>query len=395
MTLFELNHEKLSQLKVPAYIFSKAALSHQVQSLRAALPKEIKFLYSFKANSQERVISLLHAEGAGADVASRDELRAALDVGFPSRDIEFTGPGKSREALLLAIQSRVASIVVESVDELLLINQLGEELQTQACISVRVNPDLYFSAAGKAQRRAGSQFGIDEEQLAEFFVIQKKCQYVKLVGVHIFSQSQILDQDILLQNFSAAMDTAIRASRWSSEPLAKVNLGGGFGVPYYQGQDSLCLDRLQSGLSEILERGRGEDFLRQAQFYVESGRYLAGPAGIYVAQVLYKKKSRGKNIVILSGGFSHNMAVCGFGQLIRKNYKVHTIQHRVEEKKELVTLVGPSCYSLDNLANDIELPRLSIGDYVCFENCGSYGASFSPGKFLSFESASEYFVEDL
>ncbi|NUN05933.1 MAG: alanine racemase [Bdellovibrio sp.] len=390
-----LSYQKLQTLQTPTYLYSEEVLRAQVKALRESLPEEMGIFYSFKANSHERLAKVLQSEGVGADVASVNELKVALRAQFKSEHIEFTGPGKSEEALRLAIHSRIASIVVESVEELLLINQISTELKIVTSISLRVNPELSVSATGKKLNKQSSQFGVDEDQAPEFFAILKKCSHVKLVGLHVFSQSQILSGQILEQNFALTMAAILRLCVHLTQPLDMVNLGGGFGIPYYEGQSSLQMTSLKSALVQILTEARKESVLQAAKFFVESGRFIAGPAGVYAAPVLYTKESQGKRFVVLGGGFSHNMAVCGVGQILRRNYKTQVFQKQKDTSLETVTLVGPSCYALDTLAVDLALSRLVRGDWVIFENCGSYGASFSPMNFLSFAPAQERFIEDL
>lgn len=390
-----LSYQKLQTLPGPGYLYSEEALQAQVKTLKESLPQEMGVFYSLKANANERLLKGLQAQGVAADVASLNELKAALRASFSPTDIEFTGPGKSEEALRLAIQSKIASIVVESVEELLLINQISSELKTTTSVSLRVNPEITLSSLGKSLHKQSSQFGVDEDQAPEFFIILKKCSHVKLVGLHIFSHSQILNGQILAQNFAATMDTVLRVSQHLSEPLTMVNIGGGFGIPYYEGQSALDITSLKSALAQILARAQSEPVLKAAKFFVESGRFIVGPTGVYAAQVLYTKESQGKKFVVLAGGFSHNMAVCGVGQLLRKNYKTQVLQRQPQSTLETVTLVGPSCYALDTLGVDVQLPKLQRGDWVVFENCGSYGAAFSPMNFLSFEPAKEYFIEEL
>lgn len=395
MTLSELTYEHLKDLKSSAYVYSESQIRKQIQKLRQGLPEAVYIFYSLKANAHPRILSVCQKESLGADVASLQELNAAMKAGFSADNIEFTGPGKNYETLKVAIENQVRFLVVESIEELHLLEQVAAELSRNISICVRLHPSLYFSPQGREIRGHSSQFGIDEEKMPQFFEELKKCPHVSLQGFHVYTQSQILEASILLKNFVAAFESMVRCAEIGQCPLQMINLGGGFGVEYYDGQKELDLNLLRTGFVALTEKVLQHPLLKHAQIYVEAGRFLTAPAGVYIAQVQYLKESRGKKIAILDGGFSQNMAVCGVGQLLRKNYKIKTLSQKTSLESEHVTLAGPSCYSLDVLANDVALPPLQRGDFVIFENCGSYGPSFSPQSFLGLPSAQEIFLEDL
>lgn len=395
MTFADLTYEHLRDLKSSAYVYSKSRLLEQIQKLRQGLPEKVKIFYSLKANAHPRILSIFQKATLGADVASSNELEAALKAGFPAEMIEFTGPGKSYETLRTAVENRVRFLVVESVGELHTVEQVASDLHTNISVCLRIHPSYYHSPQGREIRGQSSQFGIDEEKVSLFFDELKKCSRVSLQGFHIYTQSQILDPSILLKNFTAAYESVVRCAEIGQRPLQTINLGGGFGVDYYEGQQGLHLDPLRKGFEELAEKVADHQLLEKAQVYVETGRFLTAPAGVYIARVQYLKESRGTKIAILDGGFSQNMAVCGVGQLLRKNYKIKVISQRPSVVSEKITLAGPSCYSLDILASDVVLPLLECGDFVVFENCGSYGPSFSPQNFLGLPPAQEIFLEDL
>lgn len=395
MTFADLTYEKIRTLNSAAYIYSENVLRQRIETLRQALPSAMGIYYSLKANSNERLLSQIRRESLGVDVASSKELEMALKCGFSAESIELTGPGKTSDLLHLALQHQVGSMVVESVDELLLLARLASEVGTKISICVRINPTLCYSPQGREMKNQASQFGIDEEQMPNFFSTLESCPSISLSGFHIYTQSQLLDSSVLTKNFEAAFDSALRCLGIYGSPLSVVHLGGGFGIEYFEGQKGLELESLRGGLELILARAKEHPLLQSARICVESGRFLSGPAGVYVSQVQYLKHSGGKKIAVLNGGFSQNMAVCGMGQLLRRNYKLKVLGPSLSETSEVVTLAGPSCYSLDILAQDVNLPLLQKGDFIVFQNCGSYGASFSPQNFLGLPLSQEIFLEDL
>jgi diaminopimelate decarboxylase len=394
-TLDHLKFEDLRNLNSAAYIYSDQMLFQRIELLKKALPQEIGIFYSLKANSNRRLLSRIQSESLGADVASLSELEAALKCGFPPERIELTGPGKDPELLRGALENQIGALVIESIEELLLLEQLASESGQKISVCVRVHPARYYSLQGREILFQSSQFGIDEEQMELFFTTLQSCPSISLRGFHIYTLSQILDGSLLMRNFEAAFESVLRCLKHYPFPIQMISLGGGFGIDYYEGQAPLDLAVLRRGFEQILSRTQSHPSLLQVKICVESGRFLAGPAGVYVAQVQFVKESRGKKIAILNGGFNQNMAVCGVGQLLRKNYKLKALCQGGAAALEVVTLAGPSCYSLDVLAQEVLLPKLQRGDFIVFENCGSYGASFSPQNFLGLPASQDIFFEDL
>lgn len=388
----DLSFEKLSELKSPAYLYDEMLIKRQFFNLKQALPAGFNIFYSMKANSHPDIIRTLKNCGAWIDVASLNELRRALDCGYQGSQIELTGPGKSKEFLEFAIKNNISLIVVESIQELHLIQNICETLQTIASVCVRVSPKNYFTTSDKLIEAGSTQFGIDEEDLPEFFDHVKKLSRIELNGVHTFIQSQYLNADTIAKNFKIALSVAKEVSRLNQQPLKVINFGGGFGVSYYKNDSTLNLSTLKTSI-DLTFKEELDLSLNKTQCFVESGRFLTASAGLYIAKVLYTKVSRGKKYAVLNGGFSHHMAACSFGQILKRNFKISAITKNKTNAIEPTHLVGPSCYSLDIIATSIELPHLEPGDYILVHNSGAYGAQFSPSHFLLLEPATEYFFK--
>lgn len=373
-------------LKTPAYIYSGKALKAQYLKLRNALPEEMAIYYSLKANAHPALLKTLNSLSCRADVASLKELNSAMEAGFEGKFIEFTGPAKSTEALTVAVRNNVHPIIAESLSEIQKINEIAINLGKKAAVSLRINPlertDTDFS-----------QFGIEESQCQSILTFIESCPNIDLIGLHVFTQSQLLNTDKLLKNFSIAFEALQRVASHCRKPLRIVNIGGGFGIPYFENTSELDLSPVKSFFEKILSRMKMNSILSEAELCIETGRFLAGPSGHFIAKVMDKKTSGKKTIVILDGGFSQNMAICGFGQLIRKNYQIEVL-NKASDVLEVVTLAGPSCYSQDISGMDVSLPVLVAGDHVLFKNCGSYGQSYSPADFLGLPRAEEYFMDD-
>ena len=210
-------------------------------------------------------------------------------------------------------------------------------------------------------------------------------------GFHIFSGSQNLRPDSLIEAQTASFELAYRLSESAPGPVELLNIGGGFGIPYFPGEQRLDLstvsDNLAGRLAECRERLGG------AEVVIELGRYLVGEAGVYVTRVIDKKVSRGQTYLVCDGGLHHHLAASGnFGQVIRKNYPVVTA-HRVNEgPRENVSVVGPLCTPLDLLADKMDLGAAEAGDLIVVLQSGAYGYTASPHHFLSHPAPVEVLV---
>jgi diaminopimelate decarboxylase len=385
----------------PFYAYDRDVVQNRYAQLKSALPSTFEILYSTKANPNSEILALLQKSGSGADVSSLGELDRVLKAGFSPQQISFVGPGKSDEELAKSLNSDILCTVVESLQELDRLEVLSAQVGSSARVCVRVHPDRYFAYNGAERSGIASSFGIDEEQLddaiTKFVASNSRLQ---LIGLHFYLHSQFLDARLIAANFRNFSGIAQRFQRNLGKPLALINFGGGFGIPYFSGQNELDLSALRSELEALIRSDEFSD-LRQCRFFVESGRYIVGPAGVFCTRVLYRKRSQGKTILVCDGGFTQNLAATGMGQLVRRNFSMQAIRHdpsgkftllSPEAPTETVTVVGPSCYSMDVLAQDILLPSLDHGDFLCVLQSGAYGPTFSPQAFLTRPSASEIFL---
>jgi len=187
------------------------------------------------------------------------------------------------------------------------------------------------------------------------------------------------------------MDLAIRLAQHAPAPVRIVNVGGGFGIPYFPREQALDLAPIGANLRGLVERARRE--LPDARLVVELGRYLVGEAGLYVCRVVERKISRGQVFLVTDGGLHHHLAASGnFGQVLRKNYPVVIGNRVVGNEREVASVVGPLCTPLDLLADRMDLAKAEAGDLVAVFQSGAYGASASPQAFLSHPAAVEVLV---
>ena len=376
--------ERLSLLaarvgQTPFYALDRGLLRRRVALLRAALPSSIKLHYAMKANPMPAVVALMAGLVDGIDVASAGELRVALDGGADPAEISFAGPGKRDAELRQAVASRVL-VNVESVRELPVLAAASRELGVPARVAVRVNPDFELKGSGMKMGGGPKQFGIDVEQLPEVFA-RIAGEGLQFEGFHLFAGSQNLRAESICEAQHKSYELALRLAEAAPSPVKFLNLGGGFGIPYFPGERPLDLAPIGANLATIADRAARE--LPEAGLVIELGRYLVGEAGVYVTRIVDRKVSRGQVYLVADGGLHHHLSASGnFGQVVRKNYPV-TIGNKADSTvREVVSVVGPLCTPLDLLADRMLLPVADIGDLAVVFQSGAYGASASPQAFL-------------
>ncbi|HTL70916.1 MAG TPA: type III PLP-dependent enzyme [Candidatus Eisenbacteria bacterium] len=366
----------------PAYYYHSGSLRRCYRRLAAFLPSGFEILFSVKANPHASVLGCFRRLGAGADVASEEELRRALRAGFPPARISFAGPGKNAEELRLAVAKGV-TIQAESEEELIEIDKISARLGRRAVAGIRVNPALSHESDGMRMGGGPKPFGIDEERLPAVVSRLAACRHLTVGGIHVFSGSQILDGRVLAESFADTWRIAVQMRRRLGRGLAFVNFGGGFGLPYFAGERPLDLAAFGRRLRRALGGELAAASRSGTRFWVESGRYLAGEAGVYVTKVLYKKISRGRTYLITDGGMNHHLPASGnFGTILKKNYPIRVLGAR-GRRSETVTIAGPLCTPLDVLGRDVRLPAAGPGDLVGIFQSGAYGLTASPSGFLS------------
>lgn len=375
--------------QTPFYAYDREAMTRRVHDLRETLPEGISLHYAMKANPMPAVVDHLASLVDGLDVASAGELAVALDSGTPPAEISFAGPGK-RDAELHAAVAAGITVNLESAGELERLAAQAEQLGLPANVAVRVNPDFELKSSGMKMAGGPKPFGIDAEQGPA--VLSRIGELgLHFRGFHIFSGSQNLRPDSLIEAQSATFELAYRLAESAPGPLELLNIGGGFGIPYFPGEPRLDLgpvsDNLARRLAECRER------LGQAEVVIELGRYLVGEAGVYVTRVIDRKVSRGQTYLVCDGGLHHHLAASGnFGQVIRKNYPVVTAHRVAGGERENVSVVGPLCTPLDLLADKMDLGKAEVGDLLCVLQSGAYGYSASPHLFLSHPAPVEVLV---
>ena len=375
--------------RTPFYAYDRELLTQRVALLREHLPASVHLHYAMKANPMPEVVRHLAALTDGIDVASGGELEVALAARANSRNISFAGPGKSDTELAQAAAAGVL-VNLESEREMERLAALGASLSLRPRVAVRVNPDFELKSSGMKMGGGPKHFGVDAERVPAML---RRVEGLGLdfQGFHIFSGSQNLRADAITEAQSKTVELAIRLAEHAPAPVRVLNIGGGFGIPYFPGERALDLAAVGANLARLVNDLAPR--LPQAQVVIELGRYLVGEAGVYVSRVVDRKISRGTVFLITDGGLHHHLAASGnFGQVVRKNYPVVVGNRVVGSKREVVNVVGPLCTPLDVLAHGMEMAEADVGDLIVVFQSGAYGLTASPTAFLSHPPPAEILV---
>ncbi len=375
--------------QTPFYAYERRLLDQKMALLRGALPPAIELHYAVKANPMPAVVQHMAGLVDGLDVASLGELRVALDSGTNPSRISFAGPGKRPVELTAAIAAGI-TVNLESPGELETLARLGQEQGRRPQVAVRINPDFELKTSGMKMGGGPKPFGVDAEQVPA--LLRRIGELgLDLQGFHIFTGSQNLRAEAIVEAHDRSFELALRLAAEAPGPLRLLNIGGGFGIPYFPGDRPLDLAPIATNLERWLPVVKAR--LPQAQVVLELGRYLVGEAGIYVAEVVDRKVSRGHTFLITDGGLHHHLAASGnFGQVIRKNYPVVIGNRVIGSERETVSVVGPLCTPLDILADRMELAKADIGDLIVVFQSGAYGLTASPTAFLGHPPCVEILV---
>jgi len=368
----------------PVFVYDPAIVAARVARFRAAFPA-VDLHYAIKANPLPAWLDALAPMVDGLDVASGGELEKALAV-KPAGAISFAGPGKRDDELAAAIRAG-ATINLESEGEARRALDAAGRLGIVPRLAVRVNPDVELKGSGMKMGGRASPFGVDAERVPAL-VRSLRAAGADWRGFHIYAGSQALDAEAIVATQAATLALAERLAEETGWVPPVVNLGGGFGVPYFAGDRPVDVERIGSALTAAI----GGSTLTPAgtRFAIELGRWLVAEAGIYLTRVVDVKDSRGERFAVCDGGLNHQLAASGnFGTVVRRNYPVAVAGRMGEAAAGSVSVVGPLCTPLDRLGDQVGLPPVAAGDLVAVFLAGAYGASASPAGFLGHPPARE------
>lgn len=350
----------------PFYCYSTATIERHYRVFRDAFAGlDVAICYAMKANSNQAVIRTLARCGAGMDIVSEGELRRALAAGVTGDRITFSGVGKTRGEIALALHSGVFCFNVESEPELLAISEVASGLGAVADIALRVNPDVDAKTHAKISTgKAENKFGVPIARARQIYREAATLPGIRVSGVDMHIGSQITDL-APFENAFLLLAELVRDLRADGHAIDHVDLGGGLGIPYRPGEDpdTYHPDRY----ADVVRRTVGH---LDCRFIFEPGRLIVGNAGILVTRVLYVKRGENRSFVIVDAAMNDLIRPT----LYEAYHDILPVRQDSAASIERVDVVGPVCETGDYLALDRDLPMVQSGDLLAIMSAGAYGA---------------------
>lgn len=358
--------EKIArEVGTPFYVYSFQTLQRHFRIFDEAF-KEIPHIicYSAKANSNLTLIKIFVNMGGGVDVVSGGELYKALKAGADPKKIVFSGVGKKEDEIEYALKIGILMFNVESIEELLKINEIGGRLKRKVPISIRVNPDIdpkthpYISTGLKKNK-----FGIDITQATKAYHLAKQLPNLETIGIDCHIGSQLIKVEPIVEAMKK-LKRLVEDLRTEGLKIHYLDIGGGLGITYEDEEPPHPIDYASNILDEI----RGFD----CTIILEPGRVIVGNAGILVTRVLYIKDNEYKRFVIVDAGMNDLIRPSLYGSY----HQILPVRKR-DEEEIVADVVGPICESSDFLAKDRLIPKFHSGDLLAVMSAGAYGFSMS------------------
>ena len=367
----------LSRVKSPFYYYDAQVIRSRYASLRSAVPRGWTIYYAAKANPNVALLKIYRKLGVMAECASAGEMHACMNAGYTGGDLSLSGPVKSDAEYSLLRKTVPFVIHAESREELASLNRIGKRFK----VALRLNLELRLSGGsdGKIMTGGDDKFGFSLKEAGQLLDESSLYKRLDIVGFHIYMGTQIRSADRWVGGARRFIEAAAKLSKQKNFKPSYLNMGGGFGIPYRDGDSEFDLKKLKSGLKKLDSWANNIDALSMARFYMEPGRYLVGPAGVYVIKLLAIKKIRGKNYAMTDGGIHHAL----FPFRISREFPIKLLNRNGRGKKLRYTLGGPLCTSLDQSDLQVSLPLLKKSDVLGIFQSGSYGFSTGMHYFLS------------
>lgn len=384
--MFTISKDKInayvSEYGYPVYIYDLNIIRKKIESVKNNF-SNYNLLYSMKSNPHKKILELMLKNNVGIDAASKNEVLEAKEIGFAPNSIYYSAPGKS--CVDIRETFPFCTVIADSLNELSKINAIGEENNTIISVGLRLNiinnpiqQSNFEIMGGKS-----SKFGIDIETLLKNVDIVSKYKYIRISGIHVYFGSQLMDEEIIANNFVIIAETFERLLKYFE--LEFVNFGGGFGIPYSDDEKELNLEKIKT-LTEENSLLR-ECILPKFRCNLELGRFFVAESGLFITKVEDIKDSYGEKYVIFYGGMNSFFRPV----FTRQNHKI--IQYVIRDEREVVNITGNLCTPLDEYFHGIKMNKWETGDIMAFQNAGAYGYSMSMHDFIGFDKPAQIFIE--
>jgi len=350
----------------PFYLYSSATLRRHYQLFTDALSWGPHLVcYAMKANSNQAILKLIGSLGAGMDVVSGGEYLRARAAGVPGERIVFSGVGKTRDEMRLALEGGVRQFNVESEPELHALSQVATAMNTQAPITIRVNPDVDAKTHAKiATGKSENKFGIPISRAREVYAEAAALPGIQVIGIDVHIGSQLTDLAPFEQAYLKVAELTHRL-RSEGHTISRLDLGGGLGIPYARSNQA---PPLPTEYGQMVQKTLGD---LGCEIEIEPGRLIAGNAGILVSDVIYVKDGEDRQFLILDAAMNDLIRPAMYDAY----HEIVTVtEPRPGVEQTAYDVVGPVCESGDTFARARDLPPLAAGDLVAFRSAGAYGA---------------------
>ena len=379
-------HRLAETMTTPLHVYSASMIRQRIAGLQEALAGlDVQICFAVKANPSQGILQLMAQGGLGADIVSAGELRRSLRAGIPPNKVVFSGVGKTEAEMDEALASGIGRFNLESLDELEGLQRVARRRGVSAHASVRINPDVDALTHHKISTgRAENKFGVSIEQARDWFRHEYRYPDVRLDGLHMHIGSQLLDLAPVRMAFQR-LAAFWRELAQAGHELACIDLGGGLGVVYHDGQDT----RVDIAAYAAHIRDAFAGF--QGQLMLEPGRYLVAEAGILLTRVIRVKQGDERAFLVVDAAMNDLMRP----SLYEAWHEIVRIPGAGESADVSLPydVVGPVCESSDVFATARMLPRCEAGDLLAILCTGAYGSSMS-STYNSRPLAGEVLVDD-
>lgn len=366
MNINQINLKNLRELETPFYYYDMELLNITLEKAKAAADKRgFHIHYALKANFNDRILDVIQSKGFGADCVSGNEVQKSIDKGFKSSQITFAGVGKSDKEITLALKHQIFAFNVESIQELIVINEIASKIGAKAQVSLRINPNVdahthHYITTGLDENK----FGVPNSELEKAATVLRECEHIELLGLHFHIGSQITDLNVF-------KSLCIKVNEWKNwfeergTVIKVINVGGGLGVDYYEPDTNPYPDfeAYFEVFDKFLERSA------QQEVHFELGRALVAQCGSLVSKVLYTKSGIKKNFLILDAGMTELMRPA----LYQAYHKIEKLGETKATQRLNYDVVGPICESSDCFGKEVPLPEANRGDLIAIRTAGAYG----------------------
>jgi diaminopimelate decarboxylase len=355
-----------AEVGTPFYVYSSATLTrHYMLFTEALSPLPHLVCFAVKSNSNLAVLKLLGNLGAGMDIVSGGEYRRARAAGVPGQRIVFSGVGKTREEMRLALEGGIHHFNVESEPELHALSQVATAIGTTAPLAIRINPDVDAKTHEKISTgKSENKFGIPISRAREVYALAASLPGLQVVGIDVHIGSQLTDLAPFEEAYTKIAELT-RTLRAEGHDIRRLDLGGGLGIPYTRSND---VPPLPMDYGAVIKRTVGD---LGCEVVIEPGRLISGNAGLLVSSVIYLKQGEGRDFLILDAAMNDLTRPAMYGA---HHDIVPVLEPEPAQEPAPFDVVGPVCETGDTFAKARALPKLAPDDLVAFRSAGAYGA---------------------